>query len=314
MLVRPLVENDLAQADRIMRVAFGTFMGLPDPSQFMGDTDYVRTRWKADPSAVLAAEHESKLVGSNFAANFGCFGFFGPLTIRPDYWGRGVAQQLLVPTMELFRRWGNRHLGLFTFAQSPKHMALYQKFGFWPRDLVSIMAKQVDSSAKTSSPDARRFSELTTAEREQALADCRDITDAIFAGLDVTSEIRAVLAQRLGDTLLVYDGSRLSSFAVCHVGAGTEAGSGVCYVKFAAVRPGKNAGRHFADLLHAAEGFAHSAGVQKLVAGVNLARREAFTEMFARGFRAEIQGVAMETGDASSGYNHAGTYVLDDWR
>jgi hypothetical protein len=36
--------------------------------------------------------------------------------------------------------------------------------------------------------------------------------------------------------------------------------------------------------------------------------------MFARGFRTQNQGVAMETGDASAGYNRADVYILDDWR
>ena len=43
--VRPLREGDLQEADRIMRLAFGTFLGLPEPMTFMGDASYVRTRW-----------------------------------------------------------------------------------------------------------------------------------------------------------------------------------------------------------------------------------------------------------------------------
>ena len=42
--VRPLREGDLSEADRIMRLAFGTFLGLPEPMTFMGDAGYVRTR------------------------------------------------------------------------------------------------------------------------------------------------------------------------------------------------------------------------------------------------------------------------------
>ena len=40
VLVRPLREEDLPVADHIMRLAFGTFSGLPDPLTFMGDADY----------------------------------------------------------------------------------------------------------------------------------------------------------------------------------------------------------------------------------------------------------------------------------
>src|SRR5579863_8662244 len=133
--IRTLREEDLAAADRIVRLAFGTFLGLPDPLKFMGDADYVRTRWLADPSAVFGAELAGELVGTNFVTRWGSVGFFGPLTIRPDLWDRGIAQQLLVPTMELFEKWGIRHAGLFTFASSTTHVRLYQKFGFWPRFL-----------------------------------------------------------------------------------------------------------------------------------------------------------------------------------
>ena len=86
ILIRPLLEKDLSAADRIMRVAFGTFIGLPDPTQFMGDASYVRTRWRTDPTAAFAAQTGGEVVGSNFASNWGSVGFFGPLTIRPYLW------------------------------------------------------------------------------------------------------------------------------------------------------------------------------------------------------------------------------------
>ena len=312
--VRPLVETDLAEADRICRLAFGTFLDLPEPTRFMGDNDFASTRWKADPSAVFAAESDGKLIGSNFATNWGSFGFFGPLTIHPDFWDRGVAQQLLVPTMELFRRWGCRHLGLYTFAHSPKHLSLYQKFGFWPRDLVATIAKDVGEEAGKPDSGVSRFSKEQPDNRSALLAACRELTGSIFDGLDVSREIRAVDEQSLGDTILVWDDAKVAGFAVCHTGPGTEAGSGVCYVKFAAVRPDSYVSRNFMRLLEACEGFARERRAAKVCAGVNVARREAFREIYARGYRTEFQGVAMETGDASSGYNRAGVYVLDDWR
>jgi GNAT superfamily N-acetyltransferase len=313
--IRPLIESDLPDADRIVRIAFGTFLGLPDPVRFMGDADFAHTRWKADPSAVFAAEHQGRLIGSNFATNWGSFGFFGPLTVHPDYWDRGVAKLLMAPTMDVFRRWGNRHLGLYTFAHSPKHMALYQKFGFWPRDLVAAVAKPLNEVSAATLPGISRVSEAGQDGLPAALAACREVTGANFEGLDVSREIRAVAGDNLGGTILVWDDdARLSAFGVCHVGPMTEAGSGVCYVKFAAVRPDVRAAENFSRLLHACESFGRERGAKKLLAGVNLARREAFNHLRALGYRTEFQGVAMETGSASAGYNRAGVYILDDWR
>ena len=316
-IIRPLAKSDLDAADRIVRVAFGTFLGLPDPAAFMGDANYAHTRWLADPTAAIGAEHNGKLIGSNFATNWGSFGFFGPLTVEPEYWNRGIAQQLLGPTMEIFRRWGNRHLGLYTFPGSTKHMRLYQKFGFWPRDLVANVAKSVPETPQASDvaadSETSLFSEARAEELPHLLSACRQVTDANFEGLDVQREIRAVLEQRLGDTVLVWDNSKLAAFAVCHCGPGSEAGSGVCYIKFAAVQPGSAAASHFRRMLDRVTAFAASRA-QKITAGVNLARREAFQALLNAGFRAESQGIAMETGDASSGYNRRDAFILDDWR
>lgn len=314
VVIRPLLESELGQADQMVRVAFGTFLGMPDPAAFMGDANYAHTRWKADPSSVLAAIHDGKLVGTCFSTNWGTFGFFGPLTVAPDYWGRGIAQQLIAPTMGILNRSGIRHAGLYTFANSPKHMALYQKFGFWPRDLVVNVCKPVGAVPAQMPPDTSRFNDAKLEDRAALLPACREVTNANFEGLDVSREIRAVAEQKLGNTILVWDGASLAAFAVCHNGPRSEAGSGVCYVKFAAVRPGPRAAENFGRLLDAVESFARCAWAHKINAGVNVARREALQSLIAHGFRGESQGVAMETGDASAGYNRAGVYILDDWR
>jgi GNAT superfamily N-acetyltransferase len=227
--VRPLAAGDLDEADRICRVAFGTFVGAPQPESFFGDADMVRTRWHAAPGAAPGAEVDGRLAGSNFAANWGSVGFFGPLTVAPEYWDRGVAQRLLDATMELFEAWGTRHAGLFTFAQSAKHVGLYQKYGFWPRFLTAVMSSPVRPDA---GPAPMRLSALDEAGRAGAMAAVRGLTEAVYPGLDVSLEIESVLAQGLGDTVLIDDASGLQGVAVCHAGAGTEAGSGTCYVKF----------------------------------------------------------------------------------
>jgi hypothetical protein len=69
----------------------------------------------------------------------------------------------------------------------------------------------------------------------------------------------------------------------------------------------------FGRLLDACEALARSRGLARLEAGVNLARHEAYRAMLARGFRTDIQGVAMHRHN-ESGYSRAGVHVIDDWR
>jgi len=309
--IRALEEPDLPEADRIFRLAFGTFRGLPDPMSFMGDADLVHTRWRANPQAALGAYTNKELVGSNFAANWGTFGFFGPLTVRPDLWDRGIARRLLTATMDLFEQWGTRHAGLFTFPHSPKHIGLYQSFGFWPHYLTAVMAKAIEPD--TAAARWSKFSDLSLEQRDTCLASCRALTDTLYPGLDVRREIHAVAHQKLGDTVLIGEKGELTGFAICHLGKGSEAGSGAGYVKFAAVHPGPHAAESFEHLLAACEALVSERGIVRLIAGVNVARHDAYRIMLKRGFGTFLQGVAMQQGN-EPGYNRPECFVIDDWR
>jgi len=303
-------EPDLSAAGDVFRVAFGTFIGVPDPKAFAADRDYIGTRCRADPAAALVAEVDGALVGSNFATRWGSFAFFGPLTVKPEFWNRGVAHHLLGPTMDLFQAWGVSDAGLYTFSNSPKHVALYQKLGFWPRFLTALMSIPVTGPGAIS---WSKYSQVDPAAQAGALAACRELTDTIFAGLDVSREIVATAAQGLGDTVLIWGGDSLEAFAVCHCGAGTEAGAKQCYVKFAAARPGGRAEKSFEHLLDACQALAAERGLERMEAGVNLNRSQAYRTMLQRGFRANSLGVAMHRPD-SPAYNRPDVYVVDDWR
>lgn len=314
-------ENDLDDADKIMRLAFGTFLGLPEPIRFLGDADYVRTRYKADPSAALVAlTDDNRVVGSNFAVDWGSVGIFGPLTVHPNYWDKGVARELLVETMKIFQRWGSKHLGLFTFAQSSKHVHLYQKFDFWPRYLTAVMSRKIAEKRPEEPLSGRRidlgtYSTVSPAEKSNIASECKNLTDSIYEGLDLRKEIGAVDQQKIGDTILLHDDKteELIGFAVCHNGAGSEAGSEICYIKFGAVRQGDNSAHLFNELLDAAEHYARSQNISRIVAGVNMARHGAYKMMIERGFRTDLQGVAMHRPN-EPGYNRHDIYLIDDWR
>jgi GNAT superfamily N-acetyltransferase len=310
--IRPLEERDLDEADRVMRIAFGTYLKAPNPIEVFGDSDYVHTRYHADPGAAFCAELDGEVVGSNFATRWGSFGFFGPLTVRADIWDRGVASRLMEPVIDLFERWGVRHAGLFTWPESPKHIGLYNKFGFWPQQLNPVLATEV--SAPTRPAAYTTFSaESGDGSADHILGRCRQLTGAIYAGLDLEREITTTYDQDLGDTVLLDDGDELAGFAVCHCGPGTEAGSGACFVKFGAVSPGEQAEARFARLLDACEDLATQRSLSRLTAGVNTARHGAHRMLLERGYRAMINGVTMLRPHEPA-YNRPDAYVIDDLR
>lgn len=309
--IRRMQEADLDAADRIVRVAFGTFLGLPDPTAMFGDADYVRTRFETDPAAAFSAVDGDRVVGSNFVSRWGTFGFFGPLSVDPLLWNQGVARKLLVPAMELFESSHVPVRGLFTFPQSTKHVHLYQQYGFWPRFLTAVCQRNV--VAPPPATQAVSLSALSLADHAAVYSDVRRLLDGVYPGLDLSREMESIERQGIGETLVRLDGSRVVALAVCHLGAGSEAGSGACYVKFAAARRDGHAAKNFEDLIAAVERFAIERGASRVVAGVNTARHEAYRRMLARGYRPILLGISMVAPNVEA-FCRADDFVIDDWR
>lgn len=313
--VGPLREEELEAASRVMRIAFGTFLGLPNPLDFMGDRDFIAPRWRARNTVVLASRDQGKLIGVNVATRWGSFAFFGPLTVLPEYWNCGVAQKLLAATMKVFDKWGVRQSGLFTFSNSPKHVGLYQRFGYWPGYLTALMryAPQPRLAIRRKHDgEPILLSALNRSNREMAIRACARLTNRIETGLDLSDEIRVVLAHQIGEAVLVYGRKVLDAFAICMHGPGSEGGAKTCYVKFAAARGGSGGGDRFERLLDAIESIALEREAE-VEAGVSLACKAAFRRMRSRGYKAMTLGVAMQK-PHSHGFNRPGSYVVSDWR
>jgi predicted N-acetyltransferase YhbS len=309
--VRPMRPQDVDRADTVMRLAFGTIRGLADPSAAFGDAESVRTRYRAAPECAWAAELDGEVVGSVFAARWGSFGFFGPLTVHPSLWDSGIGSRLLGPVLEAFEQWGVTQAGLYTFPDSPKHLGLYQKHGFWPGFPTVVLAKAVEPATSSS------YTLVSTEVRSRGSLvgdEIRALTDEVFPGLDLSREIDAAAEQGLGETVLVRRDGALEGVAVCHAGAGSEAGSETSYVKFAAARPGDGAVERFERLLDACEAQAAAAGSRRLVAGVDTGRLDAYRRLLARGFRAQQVGLSMWLRPESPRLDGPADYVIDDRR
>jgi hypothetical protein len=193
-------------------------------------------------------------------------------------------------------------------------VGLYQKFGYWPGYLTALMSlsPQAGAPAGNGSSNAVHLTTLNKNEREDAIAACAKLTNAIARGLDLTGEFRTLLKQKAGEVVLTYTRNALEGFAICLHGAGSEGGAKTCYIKFAAARSGPVAGERFDRLLEACAAFGFSRGAT-LEAGMSLAREDAYRRMRAHGFRAFGQGVSMQRPHAP-GHNRTDAYVIDDWR
>ncbi len=298
---------DVDAADRVMRLAFGTIRGLADPSTAFGDRELVRTRYRAAPDWAWVAEVDGEIVGSVLGARWGSFGFLGPLTVHPRLWGGGLGSLLVGAVLDAFERHDLRQVGLFTFADSPKHLGLYQKHDFWPGSLTVVASKETASA-----PAAASYELLSDT---QAVRDeISGLTHLVFPGLDVTPEATAAVEQGIGEALVLRGAEGVDAVAICHCGAGSEAGGGTCYVKIAAARPGTGADERFERLLDACEAFAANRGLTRLALGIDTGRLDAYRRTLARGFRADQIGVSMWLRPGEPRLDTREDYVISDLR
>jgi GNAT superfamily N-acetyltransferase len=309
--IAPLERDDLPAADRVFRLAFGTQYGLADPLAFAAGSEMVRSRLHARHVRSFKASRNGELVGSAFLSRWGGLAVFGPLTVDPDAWGLGIGSRLLDTCLDVGDEWGVASTGLFTLPESTKHLHLYRRHGFWPGSLTALTETPVAPGA--AAPDTLR--RLDTDARAAAIEDCRAVTSAVCDGLDLTGEIECLADPAAGEVVIVRDAGRVAGFAVCHVGAGSEAVTGTCYVKFAAVCPGDEELGLFDRLLDACEALAADRGAGRLEAGISLGRRAAADLLAARGYRTFRVGVAMHRPPPPDDPTATpARLVLDDWR
>lgn len=304
--IQPLLETDLPSAREVVREAFATYMGEAAPGEFWNDRDYVEGRWRAPHTAWFKIELEGQLAAVAGVARWGTHGVVGPVAVRPAFWERKLAKALMAAATEQLDAWGVTHAGLFTFPDSPRHLGLYQRFGFWPQALTAVMERSISASAP--------ITPLAPAAVTQAdLVACAALASSVAPGLDVSGELQAVDDSGLGaNVLLRAPSGAVEGFAACHFGPRSEAAEGVCYVKFALVQGGSEASARLDRLLAACEALAVSSQQNRLMLGVNTGRRSAYARLLELGFSIGILGITMHRGEGS--YDHPQAWVFDDWR
>jgi len=315
IIIRHMAEEDLSEADRIIRLAFGTFMGHDNPEDYRSDARYANPRYNADPSASFVAESNGKIIGSNFGLHWGSVGIFGPLTIHPEYWNKGIGSKLMEPVMKCFEEWNVTHSGAMTFANSPKHINLYRKFGYHPRFLIPFMSKKIEP--KSIIPNTKftwvKYSECKE-NQDKYLDGCKQVANTVYPGLDLELEIKAVNKMDFGETIIIFNEKKeIAGFAICHCGINTEAGNDKCYVKFGAVKSNSDAQSNFVNLLNACEELAVTNSLSILTGGVNAGRYNAYQSMLNQNFSIDFLGVSLHQPN-NDAFNIADRYVIDDWR
>lgn len=340
--IRRLTEADLERADQIVREAFSSHLQI-SPADFAAGHDLAEHFW-VEPEGAFGAFDNDELAGVMFATIWGSFGFFGPLCVSSAHWNKGIAQLLLSETDKYFELKQVRTTGLYTFADSAKHIRLYERFGYHTQMLTANLAKKLPESRLNAidnilvpaenanncfplvieeSPPPRGelvlklLSKMDAKDRSNAVADMDQLTNETFPGLSLATEaINSVPSTNgnqkfIAETLLVYADGTLKAFAICPLPPSNAAEKSV-YAKFG-IAKSHGGTDDFDLLLRGLERYAQLIGASKIRASTNTARRICYQRMLLHGYQAEGYGIALIRPDTVA-YNRPDVFVLDDWR
>ena len=197
--VRPMRADDLDAADHVMRLAFGTIRGLPDPSAAFGDADSVRTRFRAAPEYAWVAEHRRRRRRVGLRSALGLVRLPRPAQ-RPS---RPLGSRHRGPAAPArprgIRELGRPSSGALHLRGQPQAPRPVPEAWFLAGISTVVTAKEV---GPTGTRPHALFSDEPKDRHDPVLDEIRALTDEIFDGLDLGREILAVNAQGIGDTVL----------------------------------------------------------------------------------------------------------------
>jgi predicted N-acetyltransferase YhbS len=325
--IRRVRKGDLSKVRDVMEQTFGDFLERQlgtRPRQAFGGAQYVHHRWLMEPWGCFVAEEDgSKIVGAALAVTWGTVGVLGPVAVLTNYHNQTIGQQLIRAAQDFFDENKATLHGCVTYPTSPKHLYLYHKFGYRPKQLTAIMSRAIDRgparvSALAKAPvktplTARRFSTLEEAKKKAALARIHRITNAICRGMDLAKEIEIVDGLALGDTVLLERGRDVVGFAICHTPGVSEAPTGALYVKFLAIDPPQRKPEYLEQFVTILEGLGQELGVQRVILPVYARYWAAYNVLIQCGYQIDFTMIRMQRGKQED-YEDPADLVLDDWR
>lgn len=289
--VRGMRESDL---DAVLDITNEAFRGLvekntgrrPDGPLFASSLG--RYRLALDPLGCHVALSGDEVVGANFSVLRGALGWFGPLAVRPDAQGHGIAQRLVTECLHSAERRGVRLMGLETLANSPQHVHLYLKLGFRPSWTGISFRGEVRDGQMPRGVDVDGVIPKL---------------DYLYPGYDATNDARATRSAKVGVTLTHGDG-----FAVCHYINTLWTDTSIVYAPLI-VAPDR---KTFDTLLSAVEAVAREQGkahVVTQVPGSSWATQDALLE---HGYETGGAALRMKRGEKAD-YDSGDFYYCDDW-
>ena len=150
----------------------------------------------------VVAEHDGKVIGSNFLDERSTITGVGPITVDPTFQNRDAGRQLMLAVMKRSAEMGASGIRLVQSAYHTRSLALYTKLGFEPREPLSNMHGQ---------PPRKEFPGRNVREAGAAdLKECDALCESVH-GHNRSGELQDSI--RSGNALVVEHAGRITGYS-----------------------------------------------------------------------------------------------------
>lgn len=166
----------------------------------------------AAEGAMVWRGERGEIAAFNVVHRSGVEGWMGPLAVRNERQGAGAGKEVVRRGVEWLKLNGATTIGLETMPRTMDNIGFYSSAGFVPGRLT--LTTTID--ATYSDRPGLMFGRLSSCDKDEMLARCRDLVGTLIPGYDHTREIQLTDELALGDTLLLQKRDELLGFALCH--------------------------------------------------------------------------------------------------
>jgi ribosomal protein S18 acetylase RimI-like enzyme len=172
-----------------------------------------------DEKASLVYECDGKIAGYIFNHILGSFAWFGTLGVHTDFRSENIGKQLVNETINIFHKEYNvKNIGLVTMPYSSYNIGFYLNLGFKAEKLALRLTKRLENLPvnKTSPSEYEvKFIDIDNkTDFENLLTLCKNISNELYEGLDMSAELYLVKQSKMGTGFIVYKSLEAIGFGV----------------------------------------------------------------------------------------------------
>eukprot|EP01083_Nonionella_stella_P056554 148854_1 len=223
IIIRKIKPSEFMEANQLTINTFSTFTGK---QCLEADCRYGRKHY----TETIVAVYQKQIVGVAQAIHLGSIRVWGPIAVAPTYWKNGICSMLCDALHNSLSDTTPIKIDALLTYSASYHIAMYMKFGFEPKMITYSpqfdINKKYDELTKNFVLDQKyTFKQIIHDGKDDKMfvKEAKKICDEVCNGFDLSSEIDAVLINKLGSCFGVYEkATKLVGFAVVHHGKISE--------------------------------------------------------------------------------------------